>query len=97
MPLYKWYVRVRGGAGDSNKAAAVSMMPVAPHSFVFPPSSLIISGICCPYLVCFFALVGYMNASGQQLISLVFLTVHWFGLVLNLAIIHTPSYPVNNR
>lgn len=47
-------VREGQRARRQQQAATVSMMPVAPHSFVSPPSPTTSSvGFHCPYLVCF--------------------------------------------
>lgn len=47
-------VREGQRARRQQQAATVSMMPVAPHSFLYPPSCTMSSvGVHCPFLVCF--------------------------------------------
>lgn len=47
-------VREGQRARRQQQAATVSMMPVAPHSFLYPPSCTMSSvGVHCSYLVCF--------------------------------------------
>lgn len=47
-------VREGQRARRQQQAATVSMMPVAPHSFLYPPSCNMSSvGFHCPYFVCF--------------------------------------------
>ena len=76
-------VREGQRARRQQQAATVSMMPVAPHSFVSPPSPTTSSvGFHCPYLVCFcikFAI--WMLLDNRVTFSWCFLYCLFIGLV----------------
>lgn len=93
-------VREGQRARRQQQAATVSMMPVAPHSFVFPPPPTMSSvGFHCPYLVCFcikFAIWMLLDSRVIFCWCFPLLFVDWFiGLVWNLVWFKAwPSYPL---